>query len=168
MAYKQSWYQLPEADCERLNRKQMGAVLRMYNLLSDESYFSEDMVSRLEMIPNGKRRMHMALGQMRSIVNDITGTIPVEQCKRIHGTMKDYESRLVPKFTPTHTSIVLEKDMAKMLVDYARAECKSCVKDGEECRQCKLYKLLVGVIPCDDYESGNRFLCPYSNSEWAD
>ena len=168
MAYKQTWYQLPEEDCERLNRKQMGAVLRMYNLLSDESYFSEDMVPRLECIPNGVRRMHMALGMMKSIVNDITGTIPVQQCKRIQSTMNDYESRLVPKYTPTHTSIVLGKDQGKALIDFARAECKTCVKDSEECRKCPLYILLEAVIPCDDYSEFGSMLCPYSNSTWAD
>lgn len=165
---KSTWYQLPEEQCERLNRKQMGAVLRMYNLLSDEAYFSQDMASRLECIPNGKKRMQLALGQIRSIVNDITGTIPVEQCRRIHGTMKDYESRIVPKFTPSHTSLVLDKESAKQLIDFARSECKSCVNDNEECRQCPLYKLLVAIIPCDNYDESGSYLCPYSCSEWAD
>lgn len=165
---KNTWYQLPEDQCERLNRPQMGALLRMYNLLSDEAYFSKDMIPRLECIPNGVKRMQLALGQMRSIVNDITGTIPVEQCRRIHGTMKDYESRIVPKYTPSPASVVLEKEQAKSLIDFARAECKTCVKDAEECRGCPLYKLLIAVLPCDNYDEYGSYLCPYSRSEWAE
>lgn len=165
---KNTWYQLPEDQCERLNRKQMGATLRILNLLSDEAYFSKDMIPRLECIPNGIRRMRLALGQMRAIVNDILGTIPAEQCKRIKGTMDDYESRLVPKYTPKHTTLVLPKDQAKALIDFARETCKTCVKDSEECRSCELYDLLVATIPCDDFGESGSYLCPYSRSEWED
>ena len=166
MGSKADWYQLPEEQCERLTRQEFGAVLRLYTLLSDAVHFENDMGRRLECVPNGKKRMRLLLGQIRSIVNDITGTIPVAQCRRIMSTMNDYESRLVPKFTPSKTNVLLDKEQARTLVDFARVECRECVRDSEECRSCKLYELLVAVVPCDNY--GNTFLCPYNHSEWGD
>ena len=158
------YYSLPDDQCERLNRKQMGDMMRLYTLLSDSAHSQEDMKSRLQAIPNGEKRMRLALGQIRAIVDDITGTIPVEQCRRIMNTMTDYVSALVPKYTPSNGNILLPKEQGKKLIDFARIKCRECADDNEQCRKCELYNLLTAVVPCDDY--GETFLCPYSMSEW--
>ena len=158
-------YMLPDADCERLNRTEMVAVRMMLAALSVAAYAKEDLKDRLECVPDGNRRMRMAVGGLRAICDDLVGTISQSQCRQIHGTMKDFEMRLLPKLTPGSTNIIMTKDQGKELLDCARWKCHACVEDGERCRQCKLYQLLTSILPLDEYH--DRMLCPYNLGEWA-
>ena len=159
-------YMLLDEDCERLNRTEMQAVRMMLAALSVAAYAEDDLKKRLECVPAGNRRMKMAVGGLRSVVNDLIGTISRNQCKQIYGTMRDFEMRLLPKLTPWSTNIIMTKDQGKELLDCARWQCHDCVKDGEEARKCKLYQLLEATTPMDDY--GNGMLCPYALAEWRD
>ena len=76
----------------------------------------------------------------------------------------DFEIRLTPKMTPSKTSVVMQKDEFKELVDLARAKCRDCMDDDEECEKCKLFQLLTVLLPLDDYSG---MLCPYNMGEWA-
>ena len=143
-------YMLPEEDCERLNRFEMQSVRMMLAALSVAAYAEKDLATRLECVPAGNQRM----------------TISRNQCRQIHGTMKDFEMRLVPKLTPGSTNILMTKEQGKDLLDCARWQCHSCVKDGEEARKCRLYKLLEATTPMDDY--GDGMICPYALAEWEE
>ena len=157
-------YMLPDTDCERLNRTEMTAVRMMLAALSTAAYAKEDLKDRLECVPDGNKRMRMAVGGLRAICDDLIGTISRSQCKQIYGTMKDFEMRLLPKLTPGSTSIIMTKEQGKELLDCARWKCNDCVENGESCRQCKLYQLLEATTPLDDY--GNGLVCPYALAEW--
>ena len=159
-------YSLPDEDCERMKRSEMDAVRMLLAALSTAACAQNDLTSRLECVPAGNRRMRMAVGSLRSVVNDLIGTISRSQCKQILGTMKDFEMRLVPKLTPASVNVILTKEQGMDLVDCAQWQCRSCVKDGEEARKCKLYQILESTTPLDDY--GDGFVCPYALAEWRE
>lgn len=157
-------YQLPEEDCERLNRFEMQAVRMVLAAASIATYAQGDLKDRLECVPYGNQRMRLAVGGIRALADDIVGTISKAQCRQILGTMKDFEMRLVPKLTPASTNVILTKEQAKELMDCARWQCHDCVNSGEEARGCRLYKLLEATTPADDY--GDGMVCPYALAEW--
>ena len=159
-------YMLPDEDCERLNRIEMQAVRMLLAGLSVAAYAEKDLADRLGCVPYGNQRMKMSVGGLRSVVNDLIGTISRSQCRQIYGTMRDFEMRLLPKLTPGSTCIIMTKDEGKELLDCARWQCHSCVKDGEEARKCRLYKLLEATTPMDDY--GDGLVCPYALAEWEE
>ena len=157
-------YKLPDADCERLMRTEMTAVRMLLAALSTAAYAQEDLRHRLECIPSGNQRLRMAVGGLRAVVDDLIGTISLSQCKQIYGTMNDFEMRLLPKLTPGSTNIIMTKDQGIALLDCARWQCHDCVKDGNECRECQLYKIMESTTPLDDYGAG--MVCPYSLADW--
>ena len=159
-------YMLPDADCERLMRPEMTAVRMLLAALSTAAYAQTDLRARLECVPDGNRRLRMAVGQLRAVCDDVIGTITRQQAKQIYGTMKDFEMRLVPKLTPGSTNIIMTKEEGKDLLDCARWRCQACTEDGESCRSCRLYKILEATTPLDDY--GATLICPYSLAEWED
>ena len=161
---KETWYQLPEEDCERLKRAELAALKMLLAELSSGTWVRDELWDRLLCIPNGRRRLLLSLGGLRAICNDLIGTIPIAQASQIRGTLKDYEIRLIPKLTPNSKNIILTREEAQDLMDMAREMCRSCVEDGESCRKCKMYKLLEATTPLNDYGSG--LSCPYSLAEW--
>ena len=164
---KEDYYKLPEDECVRMTRPEMISMNWLYAAENSCAYGRDDLAKRIAMIPNGKRRFNLMLGQLRSIVNDITGTMPEEQKKKVRNTMKDMELRLVPKMTRRDVSIVLSKDEAMTLFDYAKLHmCQTCIKDAEEGQKCELFKIMSANIPLDNYDK--TYLCPYNLAEWED
>lgn len=161
---KRVW--LDENDCERLNRGEFEAVRCLLGAVSYTAHARDDLRKRLECIPSGNARMAMALGGLKSIAEDLVGTMPRGQCRQIRNTMSDMEMRMVPKMSRMSTNVILEKDVAKALIDTAMEKCRGCVEDEKSCRECGLYKVLESFLPLDNYENG--MLCPYSMSEWKD
>ena len=155
-----------EADCERLNRGEFEAVRCLLGAVSYTAHAKDDLQKRLECIPYGKERMRMILGGIRSVADDLIGTVPRGQCKQLKNTMLDMEMRMVPKLTGMSQNVILEKDVAKGLFDAAMEKCRGCVEDAENCRKCALYKVLESSLPLDNYQ--NTLICPYSVSEWGD
>lgn len=164
LSEKRVW--MEEKDCERLNRGEFEAVRCLLGAVSYTAHARDDLQKRLECIPGGKQRMNMILGGLRAIADDLIGTIPQGQCKQIRNTMQDMEMRMVPKLMPMSQNVILEKDVAKALIDTTREKCAGCVEDEVSCRECALYKVLESFLPLDNYENG--LLCPYSMSEWKD
>lgn len=159
-------YTLPEDQCERLKRTELTAVRMLLAVISMAAYAQEDLHDRLESVPYGNQRMRLAVGCMKAICDDVIGTISQSQCKQLYGTTRDFEMRLLPKLTPGSTNIIMTKEQGKELLDCARWACHACVKDGEACRECRLYKLLEATTPLDDY--GDGMLCPYALAKWEE
>jgi len=162
---KQTFYQLPEEDCERLTAPEMRAVRWCLAALNSCAYAQDDLSRRLECIPNGKRRWRLMLGQLRALCNDLLGTIPRKQCVGINNVMHDMELRLVPKFTKWDNRVILPApDLAYIITLAKKEKCMTCVLTDAECRKCEFYKILESVAPLDDYGSGG--ICPYNMVEW--
>ena len=162
---KQTFYQLPEEDCERLNSTEMRAIRWSLTAVNSIAYAERDLANRLECIPNGKVRWRLMLGQLRALCNDLIGTTPNKQVKTIRNTLNDMEIRLVPKFTTFDNRVVLDASDVGALVTLAKeTACTSCIKTDSECRACELYKILESAAPLDDYGDGG--LCPYNMLTW--
>lgn len=152
-------YQLPEEARERMTRVQLYAMIRMINVLANAAGLEDDFGERLDCIPRGRQRVRMALGQLRSIMADLKGTITEDQMRRLHNACRDNEMRIVPKGTPGGKAIALDRQEMQMLVDAAQeTKCLGCVLDAKQCRNCEMYKVMVAYVPLDDYSGEN---CPY-------
>lgn len=163
---KQDYYQLPEEDRERMTRAEMTAMHWIYSAVNSVLHGKEDLAQRLECIPNGKRRYNMMMGHLFSIANDLTGTIPEKQRTKIRNIMNDMEIRLVPKMMARDVSVVMTKEDAMQLLDYAKAaKCAFCTEDNESCRKCPLYRIMEAEVPLEKYDG---FLCPYNLAEWEE
>lgn len=159
-------YQLPENERERVTRTEMHTLQWLLNALSSLCYAEDDLKSRLECVPNGRQRLKLNIGQLRSLLRDLFGTIPERQRRQIQNSAQDMEVRLVPKMTPRKISLVLEEETAKELVNAAQAKCRyDCVPDLDGDRSCELCKILEAVIPLEKYDSAS---CPYWHAEWED
>lgn len=164
---KQTWYQLPEKDCERLTATEMRAIRWSLVAVNSVAYAEEDLAKRLECIPNGKVRWRLMVGQLRALCNDIIGTTPEKQHRTIRNVMNDMELRLVPKYSPRGDAVVLDaKDLGHLVMLAKQEKCTSCILTDDECRQCELYKILESVVPLDDY--GSKHICPYNLQTWLD
>lgn len=161
-------YRLPEADRERMTRNQLNGMIRMIYLISNAAHMEEDMGERLDCIPHGRRRVRMALGQLRSVLDDLKGTVTADQMKRLYNTCRDNEMRIVPKGTPDGKIIAFDREPAQYLIDAAQeSKCIGCTLDAKQCRNCEMYKIMVAYIPLDDYKGEN---CPYGMRvhDWRD
>lgn len=161
---KRVWLQ--EEECERLNRAEFEAMRCLLGAVSYAANARDDLQKRLECIPGGKNRMNLVMGGLKALADDLIGTIPRGQCKQMRNTMQDMDMRMVPKLTPMSQNVILEKDVAKALIDITREKCIGCVEDENSCRECALYKVMESFLPLDTYEGG--MLCPYSLSQWKD
>ena len=133
---KRTWYQLPESECERLNRTEMNAMRWCLAAINSVAYAQDDLAKRLECIPNGKVRWRLMLG-------------------------------MVPKFTPKTDRVNMGIEQLSWLVNAARKDtCMSCIRNGDECRTCDLYKILESIAPREDW--GPSTMCPYYNDDWMD
>lgn len=163
---KTTWFSLPDEQCERLNRTEMQSVRWMLAALNSCIYAQRDLDKRLEMIPNGKTRFRLMLGQIRAICNDLVGTTPKGQCKQIKNTMNDMDLRLVPKMAPVGNRVVVDVHDLHYIVSHAQKDeelCQTCVRTGDECKECQLYRILEAIAPLEDWGSG--MICPYGG-DW--
>ena len=164
---KKEFYSLPDAECERMTRAEMNAVQGVLAAVHFVANGRPDLQKRLAMIPNGKRRYNLMLGQVNAIANDLVGITKVGQCKQIRNIMHDCDLRFTPKMTPMDRRVVIDIDDVAYLIDAAKREqCTVCTKTDAECRSCGLYQVLERVVPLDDYKDGT--MCPYMLEGWAD
>lgn len=154
---------MEEEDSIRLNRGEFEAVRCLLGAVNYAAHANDDLRKRL-MIIGREQRMADVLQELRDVTDDVIGSVPVGQCRQLKNTMHDMEIRMTPKLAPMSRNIVLDKDIAKDLIDIAIEKCRGCVEDEKECRKCALYRVLESFLPMEDYE--NSLLCPYSRAEW--
>ena len=152
-------------DAVRLNRTEKMAMIELAYIATVLEDLQTDLKDRLGMIRQGEDRMHILSTGADEMLNDLRMTIPVNQRLNLQNTAQEYEMRLTPKATPSKTSVVMQKDEFKDLVDIARTKCVDCMESDETCEKCKLFRLLTVLLPLDDYHDG--MLCPYNMGEWA-
>lgn len=158
---------LDDKDCIRLTKPEYEAVRCLLGAVSYLAH-ARDVLYKgqcLARIPHGDKRINLTLGGLRSIADDIIGTVTVKQCKQLRNTMKDMDMRMVPKVTPMSTNVVMEESIAMELTDLARVACRECTRDGRSCLKCALYTDMEATTPLSDYGDGS--LCPYALTEWA-
>lgn len=153
------------SDAIRLRRNEKMAMLCLMYAITILEDMKDDMPERLKMVRNGEERLRVLTSGADELLNDLRVTVPMNQRVGIHNTAMDYEIRLTPKLTPSETNVVMTKEEFRQIVDAARAKCRDCADDNEECVKCELYRVLTSVLPLDDYDDSN--LCPYNLARWG-
>lgn len=151
-------------DAVRLTRseKMSMVVLAYAATIMDE--LQGDLAQRLTMIENGPERVKELSEKTDALLNDLRLTIPINQRQSLQNVGSDFEMRLAPKASPNKTTVLMQKEEFRELVDFARTKCRDCIDDDEDCEKCGLYQLLTSILPLDDYH--NNMLCPYNLGEW--
>lgn len=147
-----------------LNRNEKLAMMYMVCLTSTLAYAQEDMKDRYGQIEGGTEMMNNALDWTKKIMNALFDTIPDKQVKNIWNTANECEMRMMPKFTPNRTDMLVDKETLRELIDAAHIKCRECVNDSDEAKKCKIYELSATLVPLEEYPDGG--LCPYSLAEW--
>lgn len=152
-------------DAVRLNRSEKQSMIVLAYVATVFDDMQAELADRLQMVENGPQLMRILSEDAYHILNELRMTIPVNQRINLQNTACEYEIRLTPKATPSKTTVIMQKDEFKELVDFARTKCVDCTESDTECGKCKLFQLLTAVLPLEDYKGG--MLCPYNLGEWA-
>lgn len=153
------------ADARDLSRREKMSITFLMNATSSLADAKDELNGRLDMIDGGHELMDRLVEDSQKLLTEVRKTIPERQRTHLANTANDFEMRLVPKMTPAKTSVVMQKEEFRELVNAAQVKCRECLDDGQECKQCKLYQLLTVVLPMDEHEDG--MLCPYNMAEWG-
>lgn len=150
---------------KRFVNKEFSLLKRLTAFISDLLYAKDDLQKRLELIPDGNKRMDKVLDDVSELIKDLLSTGPDNQKKTLLNTVSDYKLEFVPRLSPGSSNIVITKAQAKKLIDIAQEKCTNCVEDYKKAQSCALYQLLEVTALPDSYDT---MLCPYSQAEWKD
>lgn len=149
---------------QRLVATESNALKRYGAFFSEMLNVKEDLNRRLQMI-EGQDKINKIIKDSSELFEDILDTVPAAQKRNLRNTFTDYKIALVPLLQPDSTNIIMQRDIAKELVDVAMAKCVGCVEDDKSCKKCRLYKLLEVLTTPSHYET---LLCPFSLAEWGE
>ena len=148
----------------RFVRAEMDMMKRLAAFLSELLFLQDDM-KRLDDITDDRDRVKTIIDNTASLAKDLLDTAPDNQRRHFATTLNDYKIELVPKLKPGSQNVLLSKEQAKELVEFAQEKCKMCIEDSESAKKCPLAKLLETTALPDRYDS---MLCPFSLAKWAD
>ena len=151
-------------DARDLTRNEKSSLTHLMNATSSLNEAKDDLAERLKMIDGGPELMDQLAAGSVKLLTEIRMTIPERQRNSLANTAQDYEMRLVPKFTPSTTNVIVPKEEFRNLVDAAQVKCVDCMEPNENKHRCELFKLLQVVLPLEAYDT--TFLCPYNRAEW--
>lgn len=152
-------------DAVRLKRYEKMSMITLSYAATIYGDLQSELGERLKMIPGGAETLKQISEATDDLLIALRKTIPENQRMNLQHTAQDYEVHLVPKATPSETTVIMTKDEFKDMVDLARVKCRECTDDDTQCKTCRLYQLLTSTLPLDDYDNG--LLCPYNMGEWA-
>lgn len=151
-------------DAWNVTRNEKIAILFLMNTVSAMMDSRDDLKDRVSRIDGGAELMDTMVNSAEKLLTEIRRTIPTEQRMNINNVSKDMEMRMVPKLTPSKTTVLVQKEEFRQLVDAAQIKCRECTDDSEQCTACGLFKLLKVVVPLETYDG--TFLCPYNLAGW--
>lgn len=152
-------------DAWDLTRNEKSAMLFLMNTVSELAEAKDKLAYRISKVDGGTETIDRLVTDSMELLERVRETIPERQRISLVNTAKDYQIRLIPKFTPSTHNVVVMKEDFRQLVDAAQIKCRECVDDYKECRKCKLFKLLTVILPLEAYDVTS--LCPYNLAEWA-
>ena len=140
------------------------SILFLMNTVSAMMDSRDDLKDRVSRIDGGPELMDTMVDSAEKLLTEIRRTIPTDQRVSINNISKDMEMRMTPKMTPSKTTVLVQKEDFRQLVDAAKVKCRECTDDSEQCKVCGLFKLLKVVVPLERYDG--TFLCPYNMAGW--
>ena len=151
-------------DAWDVKRQEKLSILFLMNTVSAMMDSRDELADRISKIDGGRELMDTMVESSEKLLTEIRRTIPEDQRRSINNISKDMEMRMVAKMTPMKTTVLVQKDDFKTLVDAAQIKCRECTDDSEQCKTCELFRLLKIVVPLETYEG--TFLCPYNMAGW--
>lgn len=151
-------------DAWDVTRQEKMSILFLMNTVSAMMDSREELKDRVSRIDGGQELMDTMVDSSEKLLTEIRRTIPEDQRVSINNVSKDMEMRMVPKMTPSKTTVMVQKEDFRQLVDAAQVKCRECTDDNEQCKACGLFKLLKVVVPLETYYG--TFLCPYNLAGW--
>ena len=151
-------------DAWDVTRQEKMSILFLMNTVSAMMDSRDDLKDRVSRIDGGSELMDTMVDSAEKLLTEIRRTIPTDQRVSINNISKDMEMRMVPKMTPSKTTVLVQKEDFRQLVDAAQVKCRECTDDSEQCKVCGLFKLLKVVVPLERYDG--TFLCPYNMAGW--
>lgn len=151
-------------DAWDVTRQEKMSILFLMNTVSAMIDSRDELNDRVSRIDGGAELMDTMVDSADKLLTEIRRTIPEDQRVSINNVSKDMEMRMVPKMTPSKTTVLIQKEDFRQLVDAAQVKCRDCTDDSEQCRECGLFKLLKIVVPLERYDG--TFLCPYNLAGW--
>ena len=151
-------------DAWPVTRTEKMSVLFLMNTVSAMMDSRDELKDRVSKIDGGPEMMDTMVTVSEKLLTEIRQTIPTDQRHNINNVSKDMEMRMVPKATPSKTTVLVQKEEFRTLVDAAQEKCRECTETNEDSRKCKLCQLLMVILPMDSYDIG--FLCPYNARDW--
>ena len=151
-------------DAWDVTRQEKMSILFLMNTVSAMMDSRDELKDRVSRIEGGAELMDTMVDSSEKLLTEIRKTIPTDQRVSINNVSKDMEMRMVPKMTPSKTTVLVQKEEFRQLVDAAQVKCRDCTEDNVKCRECGLFKLLKVVLPLDTYDG--TFLCPYNLAGW--
>ena len=151
-------------DAWLVTRPEKLSILFLMNTVSAMMDSHEELKDRVSRIEGGPEMMDEMVTVSEKLLTEIRRTIPTDQRHNINNVSKDMEMRMVPKSTPRKTTVLVQKEEFRALVDAAQEKCRECTETNDDSRKCKLFQLLTVILPMDRYDIG--FLCPYNARDW--
>ena len=150
----------------RVNRGEMQSLRWLMFAFSSILSSQTELVDRLKMLPDGEDRLGKVEQGLESLMKEMMLTLPDNQRKMVKNTLDDMEFRMVPNMTPKNNRVVMDVYDLAYIVEAAKKDiCMTCIYAGDECKQCKLYRILEGISPQKEW--GDSTLCPYNREDWA-
>ena len=151
-------------DAWDVTRQEKMSILFLMNTVSAMMDSREELRDRVSRIDGGQELMDTMCEVSEKLLTEIRMTIPTSQRHNINNISKDMEMRMKPKQTPSETTVLMDKESFRTLVDAAQAKCRDCADTPEEGKKCELFKLLTVIVPLDRYDG--TLLCPYNEIGW--
>ena len=151
-------------DAWDVTRQEKMSILLLMNTVSAMLDSRDELKDRVSRIAGGTELMDTMVDSADKLLTEIRRTIPENQRVSINNISKDMEMRMVAKMTPSKTTVLVQKEDFRQLVDGAQVKCRECLDDSEQCKRCGLFKLLKNVVPLETYEG--TMLCPYNMAGW--
>jgi len=151
-------------DAWDVTRQEKMSILFLMNTVSSMMDSREELKDRTSRIDGGAELMDTMVESADKLLMELRRTIPEDQRVSINNISKDMEMRMVPKMTPSKTTVLVQKEDFRQLVDAAQVKCRECTDDSEQCKACGLFRLLKVVVPLERYDG--TFLCPYNMAGW--
>lgn len=134
----------------RVSAEQYKTIFGLCAALRQFGKAESDLFKRIEVIPNGKRDLHLILSVGRKLVQNITDTIPEDKRESVKRQSKHttFDILIRPRMNllEKYEIVVDTKEMNTALY-YAHEQCKFCIEG--KCDRCKLGKTLDRLMTYD-------------------
>lgn len=165
MTIKKYGFTVPSReDAWDITRSEKLCILFLMNTVSAMIDSKKDLADRVSRIEGGPELMETMVNSAEKLLTEVRRTIPERQRVSLSNVAKDMEMRLAAKAMPHRTTVLLEKEEFRELVDSAQVKCRECTEYSETCGNCKLFQLLKVVVPLERYDG--TLLCPYNMAGW--